>query len=130
ACRNPRRTSCKLAAEENWPQRTYLRRANALRGRWRRAAPTNGLVVAVRSSTLAAVQPPPHLSRPSSGESFPADDTVRLRKIFRLLFLLFEQPLRPKLSRLQAGRGSRRQKQFGTDRVGDVPVKSCVGPPP
>src|SRR5258706_10615649 len=90
ACRNPRRTRRKLAAEENWPQRICLRRANALRGRWRRATPTNGPAVAAQSSMPAAVQLPPHLSCPSSGESFPADDTVQLRKTFRLLLRPFE----------------------------------------
>src|SRR5712671_4262965 len=78
----------------------------------------------------AAVQLPPHLSCPSLEESFPADDTVQLRKTFRLLLRPFEQ-LRPaNQGPLQAGRGSHRQKRYGTDKECDGSVQTCLRPPP
>src|SRR5262249_18518138 len=61
-CRNPRRTSCKPVAEGNTLRGIFPRRTNTWQGWWRHAAPTNGLVVVVQSSTPVAGQ---HLSYPA-----------------------------------------------------------------
>jgi hypothetical protein len=88
-CRNPRRTSCKPVAEGNTLRGIFPRRTNTWRGWWRHAAPTNGLVVVLQSSTPVAGQPPLHLSYPALRASLSSPQYLRRAAADRVLRITF-----------------------------------------
>src|SRR5579871_803946 len=126
ACRNPRRTSRKSAAEGTWLLKICLRRANASREWWRRATPTNTLLADARSSMPASDQLPPHFSYSSSTESFLGDDTAQLRKTVRWLLRPIEPPRPTVRDRLRVDRDPHTQRRYGPDKECDGSVQSWI----